>query len=66
MMIAKAQAVVTPVPPLTSDRSLIPRPILLFRPAWPVTALATAVIVNLAWMSLLGYGLFKLVEPAFF
>jgi hypothetical protein len=65
-VIAKAQVVVTPVPPLTSDLQFIPEPISLFHRIWPVAGLATAMIVNLAWMGFLGYGFFKLVEPAFF
>ena len=65
-MIAKAQVVVTQIPPLTSDQLLLSQPISVFRRAWPVTVLAAAVIINLAWMGLLGYGVFKLVEPAVF
>ena len=33
---------------------------------WPVAGLAAAMIINLAWMGFLGYGFFKLFEPAFF
>jgi hypothetical protein len=36
------------------------------RRIWPVAGLAAAVVVNLAWMGFLGYGFFKLVEPAIF
>ena len=63
---AKVQFVVTQIPRLTSDQLLLSRPISVFRRAWPVTVLAAAVNINLAWMGLLGYGVFKLVEPAFF
>jgi hypothetical protein len=65
-VIAKAQVVATPIPPLTSDRPFMTQPISLFYRFWPVAGLATAVIINLAWMGFLGYGFFKLVEPAFF
>ena len=65
-MIAKAQIVATPSSPLTSDLFFIPQPISLFHRTWPVAVLASAVIVNLAWVGFLGYGFFKLVEPAFF
>ena len=64
-MIAKAQAVEAPIPASTSDLLLIPQPISLFHQT-PVAVVAAAVIVNLAWMGILGYGFFKLVEPAFF
>jgi hypothetical protein len=39
-------------------------PISLFGRIWPLAGLAAAVIANLAWIGLLGYGLFKLIEPA--
>ena len=65
-MIAKAQVVATAMPPLTSDLPFIPESISLFRRLWPVAGLAVAVIVNVVWMGFLGYGFFKLVEPAFF
>jgi hypothetical protein len=45
----------------TSDRGICH----LFGRFWPVAHLAAAVIVNLAWIGFLGYGFFKLVEPAF-
>jgi hypothetical protein len=65
-VIAKAQVVATTIPSLTSDLPFIPEPISLLRRIWPAASLATAVIVNLAWIGFLGYGVFKLVEPAFF
>jgi hypothetical protein len=65
-VIAKAQIVATPSSPLTSDLFFIPQSISLFHRTWPVAVLASAVIVNLAWVGFLGYGFFKLVEPAFF
>ena len=57
-MIAEAQVVATPIPPLTSER--------LFHRMWPVAGLVAAMIVDLAWVGFLGYGFFKLVEPVFF
>jgi hypothetical protein len=65
-VIAEAQVVATPTPLLTSDLPFISRPVSLFHRIWPVASLATAVIVNLAWMGFLGYGFFKLVVPVFF
>jgi hypothetical protein len=57
-VIAEAQVVATPIPPLTSERR--------FHRMWPVAGLVAAMIVNLAWVGFLGYGFFKLVEPVFF
>jgi len=65
-VIAKAQVVATPIPPLTSDLPFITQPISLFHRIWPVAGSVAAIVVNLAWMSFLGYGLFKLVKPGFF
>ena len=65
-MNAKAQAVVTPIPPLTSDLPFITQSISLFGRVWPVAGVAAALMVNLAWIGFLGYGFFRLVEPAFF
>ena len=65
-MIAKADVVATPISPLASDLHFIPEPISLFRRIWPVAGLAAAVIVNVVWMGVLGYGFFKLVGTAFF
>jgi hypothetical protein len=65
-VIAEAEVVVTPIPPLTSDLPFVTQPISLFRRIWPVAGLVAAIIANLAWMAFLGHGLFKLVEPEFF
>jgi len=65
-MIGKTHLVIAPVPPLTSDLPFISEPISPFQRVWPVAGLVAATIVNLAWMGFLGYGFFKLVEPAFF
>jgi hypothetical protein len=65
-VIAKAEVIVTPIQPLTSDFPFITQPISLFHRIWPVGGLIAAVIVNLAWMIFLGYGLFKIVKPEFF
>ena len=53
-MIGQAQVVVEPVQPIS-----------LFEHIWPVAGLAVAAIVNLAWMSVIGYGIFNLVVAAF-
>jgi hypothetical protein len=65
-VIAKATVVATPIPPLTSDLRFVIQPISLFHRVWPGAVLAAAVIVNLAWIGLLGYGFFKLAKPALF
>jgi hypothetical protein len=65
-VIAKAEAVAAPIPPLTPDLTCIAQPIPLFDRIWPVTGLVAAVVVNAAWMGFLGYEFFKLVGPAFF
>jgi hypothetical protein len=65
-VIAKAQVVAAPIPPLTSDLPFTAPSIQLFHRMWPVAGLVAAMIVNLAWMGFLGYGFFRLVEPAFF
>jgi hypothetical protein len=52
-MIDEANVVVMPAPPIS-----------LFGRLWPLVGLATSVIANLAWIGLLGYGLFKSIEPA--
>jgi len=65
-VIAETQVFAAPVPALTSELPFIAQPVSLFHRFWPVAGLATAMIVNLAWMGLLGYGFFKLVKPAFF
>ena len=36
-------------------------PLTLWHRAWPITALAIALAVNLAWIGLLAYGLTKLL-----
>ena len=35
------------------------------RRIWPVAGLGFALIVNVAWIGFLGFGLFKLIEAAF-
>ena len=41
------------------------RTISRFRRIWPVAGLGFALIVNVAWIGFLGFGLFKLIEAAF-
>jgi hypothetical protein len=65
-VIAETKVFAAPVPALTSELPFIAQPVSLFHRFWPLPALANAMIVNLAWMGLLGYGFFKLVKPAFF
>jgi hypothetical protein len=65
-VVAKAQVVATPLPPLTSSLPFISEPISLFHRIWPVAGLVAAIVVNLTWMGFLGFGFFKLVQPAFF
>ena len=65
-MLSKTQVVVATTLPLTLDPpSSITQSISVFHRVWPVAGLAAAMIVNLAWVGFLGYGFFKLVEPAF-
>jgi hypothetical protein len=52
-MIDEGNVVVMPAPPIS-----------LFGRLWPLVGLATSVIANLAWIGVLGHGLFKLIEPA--
>jgi hypothetical protein len=66
IMSAQTQVVVAPVPTRSSDLPFISEPISPFHKMWPVAGLVVAMIVNVAWMGFLGYGFFKLVEPAFF
>jgi hypothetical protein len=65
-VIAKAQVIATPSPPVMSERPLIPEPISRLHRIWPVAGLVAAMMVNFAWMGFLGYGFFKLVEPVLF
>jgi hypothetical protein len=60
------QVVAMPPLILTSDLPIVSQSISFFRRVWPVAGLAAAMIVNFAWMGFLGYGVFKLVKPAFF
>jgi hypothetical protein len=41
-----------------------PYPISVFRRIWPTAILGGGLIVTVAWMALLGYGLIKLTETA--
>jgi hypothetical protein len=40
-------------------------PVSYFQRTWPPTLLVAALIINAAWMGLLGYGLFELGEMVF-
>jgi hypothetical protein len=50
---------------LVPDLSGAPQPVSLFHRTWPLAGLLVALIATVAWIGLLGYGFFKLVEPAF-
>jgi uncharacterized membrane protein YGL010W len=62
----KAQVVAMPPLISTSKLPIVAQSISFFSRVWPVAGLAAAMIVNFAWMGFLGYGVFKLVKPAFF
>jgi len=51
----------TLVSPVAPPRRTISR----IRRIWPVAGLGFALIVNVAWIGFLGFGLFKLIEAAF-
>ena len=55
----------TLVSPAAPPRRSFTRTISRFRRIWPVAGLGFALIVNVAWMGFLGFGLFKLIEAAF-
>jgi hypothetical protein len=46
---------------VTAVKAATPR----FQRIWPFSALAFAALINLAWIGLLGLGIFKIFEPAF-
>jgi hypothetical protein len=60
-----SQVVLSTVGPLVPDLSGAPQPVSLFHRTWPLAGLLVALIATVAWIGLLGYGFFKLVEPAF-
>ena len=60
-----AEVVLAPVLPLLPAQPLIKPVISRFQRGWPVAALGFAVLVTVAWMGFLGFGLFKLFEPVF-
>jgi hypothetical protein len=53
-MIGEAHGIAAPI-----------RPVSLFDRIWPVAGLAVAAIVNLAWMGVIGYGIFNLAVATF-
>jgi hypothetical protein len=63
---SEARVLGTPTLPLTSNLPVITRKISFFYQIWPVGGLAVAAVVNVVWMSLLGYWIFKLVQGTFF
>jgi hypothetical protein len=50
---------------LTSELPHVAHPVSLFHCLWPPAGLVTALIINVGWMGILGFALFKLIEPAF-
>jgi hypothetical protein len=58
------QAVVTPVSPLPIAITSVD-PGSYFRRACPPTFLAVALIINAAWIGLLGYGVFAISQKVF-
>jgi hypothetical protein len=54
-MSVETDVVASPVPSL-------PRPNSLFDRIWPVAGLVVGLIATVAWMAVLGYGLFRLVS----
>jgi hypothetical protein len=59
-----AEAVAAPSPAKTSN--FVSQRTSSFTRIWPAAAVGVALLMTMAWMGLLGYGLFKLAEPAFF
>ena len=55
-----------PALPLLPPWSLMTSVISKFHRNWPVAVVSFALLVNVAWIGLLGFGLFKLVEPLLF
>ena len=60
-----AEVVMAPVLRLLPAQPLITPVISSFQRGWPVAALGFAVLVTVAWMGFLVFGLFKLFEPVF-
>jgi len=61
-MSGDAELVLTPVLPLLPAR---PKVISRFQRGWPVAALGFAALVTVAWIGVLGFGLFKVTESVF-
>jgi hypothetical protein len=59
-----AEAVAAPIPAKTFD--FVAQRTSFFTRIWPPAAVGMALLMTMAWMGLLGYGLFKLAEPALF
>jgi hypothetical protein len=59
------ELVLAPVLPSLPARPLITPAISRFQRGWPLAALGSAALVTVAWIGLLGFGLFKLFEPVF-
>jgi hypothetical protein len=59
-----AEILVQPIPHITSD--IVSQQSSLFTRAWPPAAVGIALLLTIVWTGFLGYGLFKLAEPALF
>ena len=64
-MSSDAKLALTPVLPLLPAQSFTTPVVSRFQRGWPVGALAIALVINVAWIGILGFGLFKLFEPVF-
>ena len=64
-MIVEAQVGATPLPPLTLPARPKIDPTSYYYRRWPRTLLAIGLIVTAAWVGLLVYELFNLVEMLF-
>jgi hypothetical protein len=58
---AETQGAVMPSRALALTPPAMARPTSLFHRIWPPLAIAIGLIATVAWMSLLGYGLFQLI-----
>jgi hypothetical protein len=62
----KAKVVARSAPPVRLELPFVIQRVSLSKRTWPIVGLATAGILNLGWICLLGYGCFQLARHAFF
>jgi hypothetical protein len=60
-----AQVAVAPISSLTITEPSIVAPVSYFHRNWPQITLAIVLLINAAWIGLLGYGVFQLGEMVF-